>query len=495
MPVDTLNRSYEEKAEQWDRCRRVIGGSDRVKDAGEKFLPKLGGQNDEEYLAYKKRAQFYNASRRTKDAFSGLIFRKESDIALPAVMDSWQENITNDGLSLRELAESVVNEVLEVARYGLLIDFPAVQTDVELTQAQAEEMDLRPYIATYPAESIINWREAVVNGKKQLVLVVLKETVDEASDKDPYETDEVTVYRVLELVAGVYRVSRYESREGNEPDLTGEIIPLVNNEPMTEIPFVFVGADGTQADPQAPPLLDLVDVNLAHYLNSASYEHGLHFTGLPTPVITGHDIGEDQSIALGSETALVLSNESANAFYLEFAGAGLAALQTAMTDKKDEMATLGARMLAGETKGVEAAETAAIHRSGEASILASLAGSVSKGLTRTLKIMAEWAGADPEQVEYELNRDFMPAQMDAGSITALMKLWQGGAIAHIDLFDRLKTGEVIAPTREFEDMQEDIENETPTPTMPTAEDFLLEPPSNGEDEGAATEGGDDADGQ
>jgi hypothetical protein len=46
----------------------VLAGEDAVKSAGEKYLPRLDSQSDEEFLAYRKRASFFNATARSGGA-------------------------------------------------------------------------------------------------------------------------------------------------------------------------------------------------------------------------------------------------------------------------------------------------------------------------------------------------------------------------------------------------------------------------------------------
>ncbi len=240
-----------------------------------------------------------------------------------------------------------------------------------------------------------------------------------------------------------------------------DILPMMANARMAFIPFVFIGSLTNTSDVQKPPIHDLVNVNWGHYLNSASFEHGAHFTALPTPVITGYGAPSDEAIAIGSETFLVLKNPQAKAFFMEFAGSGLSTLSQAMVSKESQMATLGARMLTQDSKGVEAADTARIHRSGEAGVLASLAGSVTKGIKRALGIAADWAGANADQVEFELNKDFMPATMAPGMLKELLAAWQSGGISHEVLFNNLKRGEIIGEDVDLEAMKEDIDNDIP----------------------------------
>ena len=50
MPVNTLHAEYEAMLPSWTRARDVLAGEDAVKAAGEKYLPRLDAQTDEDYL-------------------------------------------------------------------------------------------------------------------------------------------------------------------------------------------------------------------------------------------------------------------------------------------------------------------------------------------------------------------------------------------------------------------------------------------------------------
>ncbi len=205
-----------------------------------------------------------------------------------------------------------------------------------------------------------------------------------------------------------------------------------------------------------PPLLDLVDVNLSHYRTTADYEHGLHFTGLPTPVVTGY-YSDDKSASLriGSGTAWLLPDSQSKAFYLEFTGQGLAELREALRSKEAMMATLGARILAPEKRAAESAQTANIHRSSENSVLASISQSISIGLTHVMEYLRDWSGVTGD-VKVELNRDFIPNSMTAQDLDVLVKSWQAGAISANVLFENLVSADIISQDTSFDDEQERI---------------------------------------
>ena len=73
MSVNPTHPDYDGSLPVWLRARDVIAGEDAVKSAGEKYLPRLEAQTDEEYAAYRARASFFNATTRTADGYLGLL--------------------------------------------------------------------------------------------------------------------------------------------------------------------------------------------------------------------------------------------------------------------------------------------------------------------------------------------------------------------------------------------------------------------------------------
>ena len=65
MAVNSTHPDYDVNAPAWSRARDVLAGEDAVKAAGEKYLPRLDSQSEEEYAAYKARASFFGATART----------------------------------------------------------------------------------------------------------------------------------------------------------------------------------------------------------------------------------------------------------------------------------------------------------------------------------------------------------------------------------------------------------------------------------------------
>lgn len=461
MSVNKKHPAYETMCGKWNRCRDVYDGQDSIHARGAVYLPKLKDQTEEEYKAYVERATFYNATYRTISGLLGMIFRQPPKVDVPEVMEEMMEDITMSGVPLQAFALSVSEEALKQGRIGILVDYPIVDAAVT-TQADAAKLNLRPTMQMYEALSIINWRTANINNKTVLSLVVLEEAMIEV-DADGFGQKSKTVYRVLDLGAGgFYRQRLFEIKSDKDSQIGADIIPAMNGKMLDFIPFVFIGTDDITPQVDEPPLIDLINLNISHYKSTADLEHGAHFTGLPTPVVTGYvPEKEGEKLYIGSGAAWILKNPEAKASFLEFTGQGLDTLIKVIDRKETQMAILGARMLEPQKAAVETAESQGIHRKGEESLLSSIAQTISMGLERTLRWFAEWAGADPEQLEFELNRDFFPAPMSSQMLTALVAAWQQGGISKETLFQNLQQAEVISKEKTFEEEEAAIGTEPP----------------------------------
>ncbi len=459
MPADTQHAEYAARAAQWARCRAAFAGQDAVHAAGTAYLPKLSTEQIQgEYDAYKLRASWYGASGRTLDGMVGMVFRKAPLVVCPDAFQPFIEDVTLGGVSANGLAREVLQDTVGLGRIGALVEHPQVQEQPS-SLAQASAQNLRPYATLYRAESIINWKTARVNNAVQPVQVVLLESF--TKEIDAFKTEQVPQIRELRLDGGKYLQRLYRQNDKKEwIQEGGDIFPLKGNKPLEVIPFFPFGPEVLSMDVQQSPLLDLVDVNLSHYRTGADLEHGAHFTGLPTPFISGVTLEAGQKIKLGSSEAIVSAAPEARATYMEFTGQGLESLEKLLDRKEKQMAALGARMLAPEKAGVEASATLSMRHNGEDSVLAGIAALTSIGLQRMLAFMAEWAGIAGE-ISYTLNTDYMPKGMTAQELAELVKAWQSGAISYPTLFENLQRGEVVARGENWEDEKERIDAEGP----------------------------------
>ena len=132
MPANSTHPDYDASLPSWVRARDVIAGEDAVKLGGIKYLPRLDSQTDDDYLGYKSRACFFNATSRTCDGFLGLLFRRDPEVKLPdrhagvgGALRVFTDDVDLMGTSLFTFCKGIVGEVLAVGRCGTLIDWQA----------------------------------------------------------------------------------------------------------------------------------------------------------------------------------------------------------------------------------------------------------------------------------------------------------------------------------------------------------------------------------
>ena len=459
--ITTIHPMLEMKISQIRRSRDTHAGTDAVKQTApiysnvvnstdEEYLPKLNGQDKKQYSSYKKRAVFFGAMSRTVTALVGAIDRKPPEVTGADSLKEFMKDVTGTGISLDEFLKDIEEEVMISGRVVICID-------------RKNSTDNRPYLIWYKSEDSINWfSEQYTDFDQRLTGMVFRESYYDVDKDNKYKQIQKDQYREFTMQDGNVTVNIWRDKNkeltsefGNAEKPKYEIVEtytLTNRgKSLGFIPCVPVVADGSPFEVPQPPLLDLVDVNLAHYRNSADYEHGMHWTALPTPVLTGLN-GKESKISIGSGSAIILPDPQSSAMFLEFSGQGLSTIKTAMDHKEMMMSALGARMLASRMDQSTSAEVARINYSGETASLSNVARSMSRGMARLLRMVSIWENlSGAENIEVHLNEDYVDTKLAGADLTALMAAYQGGAISLDSLIWNLSSGELLPVGRTVED--------------------------------------------
>ena len=460
MPANSTHLDYDAALPAWLRARDVIAGDDAVKAAGESYLPRLDSQNDDEYLAYKTRACFFNATSRTCDGFLGLLFRRDPEVKLPdrhagvgGALRVFTDDVDLMGTSLFTFCKGVVGEVLALGRCGTLIDWVG-------------DGESRAYVVRYQAEDILNWQTQRINGRNVVTMIALREVLaDGHHGDDPFVVEQTETIRVLKLevlpdggtryVVEIWVLAdsnRSNRRKKTEWKLQESRIPLRLGKPIPLIPFVFHGPRNALPDVDKMPLADIITVNLDHYRLDADYKHGLHYTALPTAWVSGFD--KTSELRIGSSTAWVAETPGAVAGFLEFKGHGLSTFENAQNRDERLMAVLGSRMLEDTKRVGETADAIELRQAGENSVLMTLAMSLSDSISQVLRWVYWWNSTEqfPEDVSenlvlIQINTDFTAKGLTSLELTAIVGAWQAGAISRETMFDLFRKGEVLPTGR------------------------------------------------
>ena len=443
---DHLHPDYIYYLEDWEKIRDAISGERRVKEAGTKYLPPQAGKVDENYKNYKRRAVYVNMVARTVNGLVGTVFRREIKVTgITKKIRGMLDNVSIDGHSLNLFSKQLSYEVFSVGRVGVLVDRP--------------RSGGKPYMTAYIAENILDWQEEVIEGRKVLTYVLLREIYDgghavkkEASSVFKYRRGAVSnrlkvQYRRLVLEGGVYRQEIYRPNIDGEVNLDGApsetIIPLRNGSKLDKIPFYIQGPMSPTPKVQRPPVLDITTLNFAHYRTSAQLEHGRFFTALPiyyVPLAAGQ--GRDAytidphvvwEVPLNSKPGI-----------LEYFGTGLTELTKSMIEKEEAISNLGGRIMGIRSAGTtESEQVYKMKQANELSILLNVTEAMNEGLSKALGWWLEWQDINPKGVAVKMNQDFKSLNIASRELRAISLLYQEGILPVSEVYRVLQEAEFV----------------------------------------------------
>lgn len=445
MPVTTQHPQYQAIAEDWQLMSDSLAGAGAVKGKTTTYLPKTLGQVEAEaaaktegsslttaeaaqiYQGYLQRADFPLWVKDSLRTMMGLVARQEPQIKLPGRMASLENDATTDGFGLKQLFLRTVSELLTKGRAPLLAEF---------------DDKGRPYIAAYTAETAPNWREGVVEGRRDLVLVVLTEEERKDAD-DEFSHESRTVYRVLDLDDGRYRVRVLDDAGAQQADpVTPGQQAGDTARPLTFIPLVFAGSTDNNADVDEIPLLSMARAAMKYFALSADYYTSLHYTAHPQPWVAGLDPDADLRVT-GPMAAWVLP-EGGQADYLEFQGAGIEATRKAMMDQRNAALEAGARVVDVATE--ESGDARRARQDDQHTSLYSVVVAAAEAIEQVLKYQAIWMGLNPDQVEFTIEPKFRREQVDAALLQIVANMVMAGELPRQVLFQCLRKAQLTEMT-------------------------------------------------
>lgn len=415
---------------KYEKIENAIDGEEAVKAAGEKYLPTPSScydyvddkviLNTRRKDAYNTRALYYNVCQPTRDALVGQLFLRPPVVELPEELSMLIDDMNGEGLSLEQLVKKAANHVLPYGRGGFLADFP--RTDREVTQADLDN-GVRPIVRFFTPWAIRNWKLEKVGNVHKLTMLVLDESyehVEEGGDEFDV-TSEVRhrIYRLKDECCSVEVVDKENKRVETYTICGSDGLPL------DEIPFEFIGSENNDAEVDEPPFLNLANINLAHYRNSADYEEGVFLCGQPTPVYSG--ITEDwmqnyfpKGIPFGSRASVTL-NEGATAQLLQ-ALPNMVAFE-AMKHKEDQMFSIGAKIINRDQKIEKKEKEVEIEAASQKSVLTTIKDNLELALFAAIKRAGSFINVElTDEHKVELNENFDLTSMDPDEIRTIVEL-------------------------------------------------------------------------
>lgn len=488
--------------------RRLLGGTrlmqeSRAELAGSTaYVPKWSAEDPTNYKMRATAAKVYGMLARALSASLGMLFAKpleRSEEWPAAIAEDW-ENIDGRGTHGDVFAKRCARDDLADGLGIILVDHTPAPPGVTITDANAREYNLRPVWARYPRLDAVSWDDEVVNNRRVLTRLNLRES--RTTRSGPFGVTSKEVWRVLWLgfpspmaiaaigspdgvppelgaiLANGGRVAWWqvleEVKEGNATtgtvtgvrELEAGIFRAADGSFFDEIPV----AVGYASDSTAPmvadvPLIDLAWCNLEHWRIANDLRWYETLCAFPMPKLRGQlasEMGPDGTPIPGAfkwgPTALVhLEGADSEFEWAELEGSTLERLREALHETKDEGGELGASFLAKKTRGVETAEAKRIDSVAENATLSAAGIGIADQFNEALRLHAKYRGIPAEKAPtLSLNSDFELAQMDAATMTAWGGLAEKLKMPVMVVLEALQEGGRIKRDADLEEIESAI---------------------------------------
>lgn len=455
-PLLVQNSEYTEYCEAWEQTRAAIKGKNAVvciieqlpnplynnyasclkssDPQAAKVYTQQQNVNTLRKAAYWARGRYFNATGRTHVSLQGMLWSKAPEVEYSPQTQYLEINANGGGVGLNDFVRDLSEEDLEVGRYGVLVDMPQTENGQRPTVADIENGFAARFVG-YKAESIYYWR--VNNLTNKLDEVRLYEYREKLCD-DGYNYETVKYTRRLVMVDGVYTNALYnENGELEEEPVT----PRANGQTLSEIPFLFFGVTSNSPAVDKPPLYDLGQQNLGHFVLDCDNRDNLHYHGQGmTNVFTEMDPEEftmknPAGLDVGAKGRNMF-NQSDKVEILQLEATG--AIATEMERDEKRMVSMGAQLVqdvnTNVTLGAKEMEFGA-----SVSELKQISYLISEGVTQCLKWVDIFMGGKGEKVSYKQNTDFVTDNLTPEMLNHYFAAVQGGVIPSAIYYEALRS--------------------------------------------------------
>ena len=412
----TSSLAYRRMVPTWDRVETLLAGTEAMRAAGEKYLPKYEHERQAAYDARLQGAVLFNAAEQTLDSWVGRPFSDPVTTSedMPEELTSILDDVDLEGNDVTTFCRDWFREGLAKAVAHVLVDMPVVDREGR-TAADDLRDDVRPYWSFIKPECLIAASVTMVDSREVLTHARIRE---QEVERDGFSERVVCKIRELNLLvdpeSGEFRVfvTVWRQVKGNKWEVESGPAKMDIN----QIPLVTFYANRKDFMTGKPPVSDLVDLNIAHWQSSSDQRNIL--TVARFPILAGSGIREEESkVEIGPRKMLWASDPAAKFYYVEHSGASIASGRQDILDLEEKMASYGADFLR-KRPGNVTATARALDAAEATSPLQDSATRFQDAMNQALAITAKWMGVE-EYGSLIVSTDFGPEEITQSDLSEL----------------------------------------------------------------------------
>jgi hypothetical protein len=415
--VSDANSAWYAQEPHWILIEDLMGGTYGMRRKHRRYLPQEPRELDESYdnrLARSVVAPYY---QRLERMLAGMLTRKPvrledtSDVITEQLFD-----VDQQGNDLNVWTYEIARKLVRYGHIGTLVDAP--------------QDGGRPYWVTYTPRQILGWRSETKDGKHELSMLRLSETVTIPDG----QYGEKLVQQIRVLTPGGYQI--HQKDDQGEFRVTDE-----GTTSLDKIPFSVAYSNRVGYLESRPPLEDIAELNLKQYQVQSDVDNQLHISAVPMLAFFGFPSAAEE-VSAGPGEAIAFPSEG-RAEYIEPRGTSFDYQFRRLDQVAAQINELGLSAVLGQKLSAETAEAKRIDRSQGDSTMMVIAQNVQDMIDNCLQFHAQYLGAGVSAGSCHVNRDFIGARLEPQEIQSLLQLYTAGTITQETLLQNLSNGEVL----------------------------------------------------
>ena len=443
------------------KVRDCVKGAFFVKRKKTVYLPHpsdLDTTSKSAYMRYDKYmlgAEYDDIPAQTLSAVIGKMDFKSAEVVAPTELEYLLTDADGDGMRLTSVMEKTAENALAVKWHVLVADYQGL-SDVaiqEISIAELKQLNPRASIKQYNRDSVIYWHHERVNGKMQLVYIMLFEQGVRFDSSRLVDT-RIESYLILALDENGEYYQQKIVRHADNGLIEGERSYVkVNQQPLKWLPVKIVSDVPLQAGSlpmEMGYLSGIINLTLSKYYWSAELaDYGnrmkpsINIFGVSAQdwtefqEINGRDYIEvGGSNVFGKDVnASILSPTDASGFYFK-----------KQEELDSKLRALGA-VFPSDMSGQRTATEVESYSEEQASRLIGLAGQLEEAFTAMLLYCGMFQGLwtqeaieDNDQVSVKLKKEFGSVKMTAQEVQQVRENYLSGLIDKREAIEQLSMG-------------------------------------------------------
>lgn len=495
LDPSTPSANYVAMTPTWNKIDVLLGGTERMRAAGESMMPRHENETAGAYHERLSRATLLNLSKLTLDQWTGKPFSEPVNVGddVPSQIAEWLEDVDLQGNDVSVVSRDWFRKGLAKAFCHMLVDAPE-DDGVPRTAADDTREGVRPYWNLVNPENLFAAEARMIDGKEVLTHVRIFEretvrdgfaeaTIDRIREFNRILPGEsalqlVGMDREREIVSegalpdedmgallaeferpGVWVTvwRKVEKKEKDDKEWVIDEAPRRLDDRMDEIPLVTFYSDREDLLRGKPHVEDIVDLNINWWQSNSDQNIVLTVARFPLLALSGGD--EDEVVVeVGPKRMLFTPDPKGKFYYVEHAGAAIEAGRNHLQDLENQMAHYGAEFLRRKPGG-ETATARALDSAEATSPLEDAAMRFNESLNKALKLTGKWVGVE-DVGRVSVTTEFDPVEVDGGGdLDALDKARKRKDLSRHNFFEELRRRGTVREEFDHEENDKELEEE------------------------------------